>query len=122
MGLACKQRASFASGEFKLRGIETSREEVEVAMLSVCGSEKFYYLRKFMIGVVSTPECFRFYPPTGELQSSGGRGLVMMFKDRHTVPLYSCDKRSCLLYEQRFEKDYTFMKKFLARMPARYSP
>ena len=39
-----------------------------------------------------------------------GEVYIMMSKDRHTVRLYSYDKRSCCLYEQRFEKGYTFMK------------
>lgn len=35
---------------------------------------------------------------------------IMMSKDCHTVRMYSYDKRSCRLYEQRFDKEYTFMK------------
>ena len=47
VGLAYKQRASFASGELKLRGVEVSRGEAGGSMLSVSGPDKFYYLRNF---------------------------------------------------------------------------
>ena len=70
VGLACKQRASFASGEFKLSVIRQQMNR----------------------------------------EPQAGEAYIMMSKDRHTVRLYSYDKRSCRLYEQRFDKDYTFMK------------
>ena len=56
--------------------------------MSVSGPEKFYYLRNFH-----------------DLRCKYARVL-----SRHTVRLYSYDKRSCRLYEQRFDKDYTFLK------------
>ena len=43
-------------------------------------------------------------------EPQAGEAYIMMSKDRRTVRLYSYDKRSCRLYEQRFEKGYTFMK------------
>ena len=95
VGLAYKQRASFASGEFKLRGVEASRGEAGGPMLSVSGPEKFYYLRNFhdlrckYVRVLSViRQQMNREPQTGE-------AYIMMSKDRHTVRLYSYDKRSC---------------------------
>ena len=43
-------------------------------------------------------------------EPQAGEVYIMMSKDRRTVRLYSYDRRSCRLYEQRFDRDYTFMK------------
>ena len=110
VGLACKQRPSFASGEFKLRGLEAPRGETGGSMLSVSGPEKFYYLRNFHDLRCKYARVLSVIRQQMNREPQAGEAYIMMSKDRHTVRLYSYDKRSCRLYEQRFDKDYTFMK------------
>ena len=110
VGLARKQRASLASGEFKLRGVEAPRGEAGGSMLSVSGPEKFYYLRNFHDLRCKYARVLSVIRQQMNREPQAGEAYIMMSKDRHTVRLYSYDKRSCRLYEQRFDKDYTFMK------------
>ena len=63
-----------------------------------------------MTCAVSMPGCLSVIRQQMNRESQAGEAYIMMSKDRHTVRLYSYDKRSCRLYEQRFDKDYTFMK------------
>ena len=110
VGLAHKQRTPFASGEFKLRGLEAPRGEAGGPMLSVSGPEKFYYLRNFHDLRCKYARVLSVIRQQMNREPRAGEAYIMMSKDRHTVRLYSYDKRSCRLYEQRFDKDYTFMK------------
>ena len=110
VGLAYKQRAPFASGELKLRGVEAPRGEAGGSMLSVSGPEKFYYLRNFHDLRCKYARVLSVIRQQMNREPKAGEAYIMMSKDRHTVRLYSYDKRSCRLYEQRFDKDYTFLK------------
>ena len=110
VGLAYKQRASFASGELKLRGVEASRGEAGGSMLSVSGPDKFYYLRNFHDLRCKYARVLSVIRQQMNREPQAGEAYIMMSKDRHTVRMYSYDKRSCRLYEQRFDKGYTFMK------------
>ena len=110
VGLAHKQRTPFTSGEFKLRGLEAPRGEAGGAMLSVSGPEKFYYLRNFHDLRCKYARVLSVIRQQMNREPRAGEAYIMMSKDRHTVRLYGYGKRSCRLYEQRFDKDYTFMK------------
>ena len=79
-------------------------------MLSVSGPEKFYYLRNFHDLRCKYARVLSVIRQQMNREPEAGEAYIMMSKDRHTVRLYSYDKRSCRLYEQRFDKDYTFMK------------
>ena len=79
-------------------------------MLSVSGPEKFYYLRNFHDLRCKYARVLSVIRQQMNREPQAGEAYIMMSKDRHTVRLYSYDKRSCRLYEQRFDKDYTFMK------------
>ena len=79
-------------------------------MLSVSGPEKFYYLRNFHDLRCKYARVLSVIRQQMNREPLAGEAYIMMSKDRHAVRMYSYDKRSCRLYEQRFDKDYTFMK------------
>lgn len=79
-------------------------------MLSVSGEGKFYYLRNFHDLRCKYARVLSVIRQQMNREPQAGEVYIMMSKDRRTVRLYSYDRRSCRLYEQRFEKDYTFMK------------
>lgn len=110
VGLACEQWPSLASGKFKLRGLEAPRGETGGLMLSVSEAGKFYYLRNFHDLRCKYARVLSVIRQQMNREPQAGEVYIMMSKDRCTVRLYSYDRRSCRLYEQRFDKDYTFMK------------
>ena len=79
-------------------------------MLSVSGPDKFYYLRNFHDLRCKYARVLSVIRQQMNREPQAGEAYIMMSKDRHTVRMYSYDKRSCRLYEQRFDKGYTFMK------------
>lgn len=78
--------------------------------MSVSGSERFYYLRNFHDLRCKYARVLSVIRQQMNREPQAGEAYLMMSKDRHTIRLYSYDKRSCCLYELRFDKGYTFMK------------
>ena len=78
--------------------------------MSVSEAGKFYYLRNFHDLRCKYARVLSVIRQQMNREPQAGEVYIMMSKDRCTVRLYSYDRRSCRLYEQRFDKDYTFMK------------
>lgn len=76
----------------------------------VSGEGKLYYLRNFHDLRCKYARVLSVIRQQMNREPQAGEVYIMMSKDRRTVRLYSYDRCSCRLYEQRFDKDYTFMK------------
>lgn len=79
-------------------------------MLSINEVGQFYYLRNFHDMRCKYGRVLSIIHQQMNREPQAGEVYIMMSKDRRTVRLYSYDRRSCSLYEKRFEKDYSFMK------------
>lgn len=79
-------------------------------MLSVSGPERFYYLRNFHDLCCKYTRVLSVIRQLMDREPQADEAYIMISKDCHTVRLYSYDKRSCRLYEQCYDKVYTFMK------------
>lgn len=79
-------------------------------MVNVSGLNRFYYLRNFHDMRCKYERVRSIIRQQFNREPEAGDIFIMMSKNRRQVRLYNYDRRSCSLYEKRFQPGYQFLR------------
>ena len=109
-GVANDQWAAYLPKEPKLPGVEAADRETGGTILSVTGSNQFYYLRDFTDMRCKHSRVLSIIHEQLHREPNDGDVFIVMSRDRRIVRLFTYDNRSYCLFEKKFVSGYKFMK------------
>lgn len=79
-------------------------------MLNISVLQNFYFIRNFHDMRCKYDRIRSIIRRQLDREPQSGDVFIMMSKDRRLVRLFRYDRRSCGMYEKRFNREYQFMK------------